>query len=58
MSEHAKNHWQKRRRHEAYDSYISGTFYGRAFKTIRTMELNPCMKTPTREGKTAQRGDE
>ena len=41
MSEHAQNHWQKRRRHEAHDGDISGTFCGGAFKVIRTMVLNP-----------------
>ena len=39
MSEHAKNRWQKRRRHKAHDGDISGSFCGRAFKDIRTMEL-------------------
>ena len=41
MSEHAKNRWQKRRRHDAHDSGISGTFCGRKFKDIRTMVLIP-----------------
>ena len=41
MSEHTKNYWQKRRRHEAYGGDVSGTFYGRVFKTIRTTVLNP-----------------
>ena len=48
MSEHTKNHWQKRRRHEAHDGDISGTFCGREFKDIRTMVLNFCMENLTR----------
>ena len=51
MSEHAKNRWQNRRRHEAYDGDVSDTFCGRAFKGVRTMVLNPCMKNPTCGGK-------
>ena len=45
MSEHTKNRWQNRRRHEAHDGDISGTFRGRVFKVIRMMELNLGMKT-------------
>ena len=41
MSEHTKNRWPNRRRHEAYNGDISGTFCGRASKDIRTMVLNP-----------------
>ena len=51
MSEHTKNRWQNRRRHEANDGDISGTFCGREFKGIRTMELNTCMKNPILGGK-------
>ena len=47
MSEHTKKHWQNRHRHEAYGGDIFGTFCGREFKGIRTMELNPCMENPT-----------
>ena len=45
MSEHTKNRWQKRRRHEAYDGDISGTFCARALKGIRMMELNLAAET-------------
>ena len=41
MNEHTKNRWQKRRRHEAHDDDVPGTFCGRVLKTIRTMVLNP-----------------
>ena len=41
MNELTKNRWQKRHRHEVHDGDVSGTFYGRVFKTIRTMVLNP-----------------
>ena len=51
MSEHTKNLWQKRRRHEVHDGDISGTFCARALKGIRTMVLNACMKNSTRGGK-------
>ena len=50
MSEHTKNRWQNRRRHEAHDGDISGTFRGRVFKVIRMMEVNPCMENPIRGG--------
>ena len=50
MSEHTKNRRQKRRRHEAHNGDISGTFCRRAFKDIRTMVLNSCMENPTRGG--------
>lgn len=36
MSENTKNRWQKRRRHDAYDGDISGTFCGREYEDIRT----------------------
>ena len=51
MSEHTKNYWQKRRRHEAHDGDISGTCCGGEFKAIRTMELNFGMENPTCGGK-------
>ena len=51
MSEHTKNHRQKRRRHEACGGDISGTFCGRAFKGICTMVLNFCIENPTRDGR-------
>ena len=51
MSEHTKNCWQKRRRHEAHGGDISGTFCGKAFKENRTMVLNLCMMHPIRGGK-------
>ena len=47
MSEHTKNRWQNRRRHEVHDGDISGAFCGRALKSIRMMVLNPCMENPT-----------
>ena len=40
MSEHTKNRRQNRRRHEAHDGDMSGTFCARALKGIRTMVLN------------------
>ena len=51
MSERTKNRWPNRLRHEAYGGDISGTFCGRAFKGIRTMVLNTCIKRLTRCGK-------
>ena len=51
MSEHTKNRWRKRCRHDVHDGDISGTFCGGAFKVIRTMVLNPCMENPTRGGR-------
>ena len=51
MSENTKNRRQNRRRHEAHDGDISGTFCGRVFKGIRMMELNLCVKNPTRGGR-------
>ena len=56
MSEHTQNRWQKRRRHDAHDGAISGTFCGRASKDIRMMVLNFCMKNPIRGGKCSQAG--
>ena len=53
MSEHTKNCRQKRRRHDVHDGDVSGTFCGRAFKDIRTMELNTCMKNPILQSKSA-----
>ena len=41
MSEHTRNRWLKRHRHEVHDGDISGTFCGMEFKDIRTMVLNP-----------------
>ena len=51
MSEHTKKRRQDRRRHDVHDGDISGAFCGRAFKDIRTMELNTCMKNPILGGK-------
>lgn len=49
MSEHTKNRWQKRRRHDAHDGDVSGTFCGREFKDIHTMVLIFAMKNSTRD---------
>ena len=51
MSENAKKRWQNRRRHDVHDDDVSGTFCGRMFKVIRMMELNLCVKNPTRGGR-------
>ena len=51
MSENTKKRWQNRRRHEAHDGEVSGSFCGRAVKGIRTTVLNPCMENPSRGGK-------
>jgi len=51
MSENTKNRWQKRRRHDAHDGDVSGTFCGREFGGIRKTVLNSCMKNPSRGDK-------
>lgn len=51
MSEHTKNRRQNHCRHDVHGGDISGAFFGREFNAIRTMELNICMKNPTRGGK-------
>ena len=56
MSEHAKNRWQKSRRHEVHDGDVSDTFCGREFKARRAMAQNPRMKNSTRDRNTARRG--
>ena len=48
MSENTKKRWQNRRRHEAHDGDISGTFCGRELKDTHTMVLKFCMKNPIR----------
>ena len=50
MSEHTKNRWQKRRRHEACNGDIFGVFCGIEFENVRTMVLKPCMENSTRDG--------